>query len=670
MTSSIQPSIKDFIKHEADCSDTGSISGGESSVCGSDISNLIADNNVVSPSADDPSFYRRIDNRSDDKSRCSCSYCGKQISRHNRSRHEKGCKIKKHCQYCDVRVNPDLFKEHLKRGCQKCKFCPICEKVWDLENYPPGHVGECDVQHRLADLRKKTEENKLKELQAEALGRIQQYEEYVKACKDKGYFPKRIERWMKENKRDEADLIEVVLLEKKGSNSGEILGKEKVKPKVKPKEKEKVKPKQKSKKRKEPEEDPEDDDSETEMDKIKKRKPSTIFQATFSLPCLWVYQTLLLIIKKINDGYFMTQSRRQKARCIPRPAASLCVQPTNWSWAQRESLQKKTPRRSEWRRRRDRIVAKIPHLANFNWMRYREFLGTASSINLWKINFFRKRWIKGAKFFKEYIFSSERGLDADPHCHAFFRTREKILFMKFRLFLRRFKYNGVSILRQLKPCKSAKTYMRYITKEDYNAVIYNIDKEQLNDNYIMFNFAKQSQLIHPGQYAWYRWRTQSQIKKYTEIHDWYWKSQQNQEDYELAMQHVHMDTLNFCKSTDKKGLYLYGAPGTGKSTVAFALSEGNFYMVTEDRKFAFHAWHGEENLLFEDFNKEQLLKYRLQINQLTDMYGKTTAERKGSAHVRVSCKRLIVTSNSDPPTEEEWPGFDRRFLCVYFEKQE
>lgn len=57
--------------------------------------------------------------------------------------------------------------------------------------------------------------------------------------------------------------------------------------------------------------------------------------------------------------------------------------------------------------------------------------------------------------FKEFIFSKEQGLDADPHIYAFIRTREKMLFNKLRLFLRRFKVEGKCILRDLKPCKSA-----------------------------------------------------------------------------------------------------------------------------------------------------------------------------------------------------------------------
>lgn len=46
--------------------------------------------------------------------------------------------------------------------------------------------------------------------------------------------------------------------------------------------------------------------------------------------------------------------------------------------------------------------------------------------------------------------------------HVFVRMREKILFAKLRLFFRRFRFRNKCIPRELKPCKSAKTYNKYI----------------------------------------------------------------------------------------------------------------------------------------------------------------------------------------------------------------
>lgn len=51
-----------------------------------------------------------------------------------------------------------------------------------------------------------------------------------------------------------------------------------------------------------------------------------------------------------------------------------------------------------------------------------------------------------------------------------------MLFNKLRLFLRRFKVEGKCILRDLKFCKLVKLYMRYITKEDYNVVVFKLGR--------------------------------------------------------------------------------------------------------------------------------------------------------------------------------------------------
>lgn len=310
----------------------------------------------------------------------------------------------------------------------------------------------------------------------------------------------------------------------------------------------------------------------------------------------------------------------------------------------------------------------IPHLAYFNWKQYLEFLGTYNPINLWKVRYFRKKFVPGINIFKELILSKEYGLDAEPHIHAFLRTSEPVFFNTIRKYFRRFKYKGKSLLRKVELAKSAKTVMRYITKEDYKAHVHQVDKECLNNNYIMFGFAKNSERIHPGQYAYFRWNQQCQRNKYVEIHDWYWKEKRKAENLKKAMKLVNMDILKLCRECQEKGLYLYGSSGTGKSTLAFAISGGDYYMIVEDKKFAFNTWYGEQYLLFEDFTPEQLMRFRLNINQLTDMFGFTTSERKCNSHVVVSCKKLIVTSNFPPPTESQWPGFHRRFLCINFDE--
>lgn len=50
---------------------------------------------------------------------------------------------------------------------------------------------------------------------------------------------------------------------------------------------------------------------------------------------------------------------------------------------------------------------------------------------------------------------------------------------------------------------------------------------------------------------------------------------------------------------------------------------------------------------------------------MTDDYGTTT----GSSHVMVSCNKQIIKSNDAPATEDEWAGFQRRFLVIQLIKK-
>lgn len=671
--------INQFIEDQAKDSDSSSTKS--LSEKGTDVSNLIDDEPLNSSSQNDESFHRKVDNIPEAE-KTFCNNCQKLVNKHNYARHRKSCFSKIFCQYCDKRVRKDVFKDHLQKGCQACTYCSWCDKVFEKEEIDPDHKYHCEVNWRLNDLRQKTKESELKELQMQAIRRLQEYEEYKKFCQEKKFFPRKLERWCKENKNLEDKLIEVIIMESKGKDSNRLNEKEtsaekiqtkkkedqnkgKKKPKKvvkKQKEKPVEKPKQKSRKRKRGDEI-EEEENERQQRK-KRKKPSSIFHLVLSLPVLWIFNILKLSITKTNCGY-RSPSRKSKGwRCLQRTQGSLLPYTYSWSWHQRTALRKKTKFRDLWRKQRNRIVRNIMHLSHFSWRNYQEFLGLVSSTNLWKQRYFRKKWIPGYKIFQEIVMSKENGLDAEPHIHMFIRTTQPILFETLRKYFRRFKYKGTSILRTLEICKSAKTILRYITKEDYSAYVYQVDKEQLNNNFIMFNFAKQSDRIHPGQYAYYRWNNISQRNKYIEIHDWYWKKYRQEECYKLAMNCVNLYTLECCKTTNLKGIYIYGESGTGKSTLAFAISGGDYYMVTESVKFAFNTWYGEKYILFEDFTKLQLMKYRLTINQLTDMFGMTTCERKGANHVVVTCEKVIITSNEPPPTEDEWKGFSRRFRVI------
>ena len=245
-----------------------------------------------------------------------------------------------------------------------------------------------------------------------------------------------------------------------------------------------------------------------------------------------------------------------------------------------------------------------------------------------------------------------------------------------RRFFRRFKFLGTSLLENIATLKSPRDWIKYVTKEDYHAVIRNVDREKCNNNYIMWNFAKLSKNCNMSMYSNYRWPTLGQLNKYREIHACYWEPIIKREAYERAMQlldpiqKIYIEKIvKLCVKTTIKGIYLWGEPKTGKSTTALAISKGSHYQVPEGNStFAFHSWKNEPFILFEDISDHQFLHYRNKVNQLTDEHGLCFSQTKGGGSRLIQCEKVIVTSNYPPPSEIEWPGFERRFLCIRYEK--
>ena len=82
------------------------------------------------------------------------------------------------------------------------------------------------------------------------------------------------------------------------------------------------------------------------------------------------------------------------------------------------------------------------------------------------------------KMFSEIIVSNEKGIGANDHMHMYLKSKDKFLWKALRMFLYRLKVNNTSILREVKTAKSVRNWVKYITKEDANPRLHNIDKEQ------------------------------------------------------------------------------------------------------------------------------------------------------------------------------------------------
>lgn len=408
---------------------------------------------------------------------------------------------------------------------------------------------------------------------------------------------------------------------------------------------------------------PEDDEGESSL------KPSQNFEVTLQLKGFkWIYITILkYIMSTFFDGYYIP-SRFAKTWPLDSRSTPLFPRPCFWGTLQQQALQKTTPLRRSLRARARKNSSRLGR----DYINLKYFIYTIN-----RKNYFRKRFIKPIKWIKEFIAAKEHGLDAPLHCHMYIKTEKKMYINTLRRFFNRFKYNGVSILGNIATVRNVNKWVKYITKEDHNAVVRNRDKEACHNNYIMWNFAKLSQCCNMSQYAMYRWPTMGLMNKYRMIHSAYWEPILKSNAYIRAMEAldpVEKDDIemiaNFCLTFKKKGIYLWGDPKTGKSTTALCMTKGTHFQVPEGTAtFAFHSWQDEPFILFEDVSDVEFLHFRNKINQLCDEHGLCFAQTKGGGSRLIRCKKVIVTSNYPPPSEEKWPGFERRFLCINYSQQ-
>lgn len=635
----------------------------DSSMCSYDINDYRKLDRVLDMGPDKPPVVLRDFTPGVEKSKkVSCKFCGKSVSASNAAKHKKICYPKyAYCPYqsekpdgeifyCSTWIEKKYYDEHYENHFSiKCKECG---KRFKYDEY-----GDHEVEERLKMLAKEGHETKFKKLKRE-------YEEnYLIWCKDNNKEPKGMLKWL-EGKLERKLIDEEFLVFAKE----ELQPKKKTSNKRKPDDKENegtpapgVPEKKKQKKCKSEDED-------------ESKKPSQNFQVTIHLKFTWIYTTIIkYMLSTFFDGYSIP-SRFKKTWPLGCGSSTLFPRSCSWRSMQWSALQKKTKIRDKLRSRVKNTRINLARSSEkFDWEYYKL---KHYDYNMNPKKYFRRRFIKPIPLIQEFISGKEYGLGAPLHCHFYIKTKEKMFINTLRRFFRRFKFLGKSLLEHIGTLKHPREWIKYVTKEDYNAIIRNVDKEKCNNNYIMWNFAKLSRNCNISMYSVYRWANTGQMNKYRDIHSAYWEPIIKREAYERAMQLLdptEKDDIeliaNFLLNCPKKGIYLYGEPKTGKSTTALAISKGSHYQVPEGNStFAFHSWKNEPFILFEDVSDTDFVHFRNKINQLCDEHGLCFAQTKGGGSKLITCEKVIVTSNYDPPTEQTWPGFERRFFCLNYSR--
>lgn len=612
-------------------------------------------------SVDSASFFRVIDNWQDEVKKpknkgrkIACKYCERQMRFDNYSRHLKKMKCADLYEFCTICYGEKIHPYYLKKNHEQhvrnhrliaCENCKAKIEPNDFE-----HINKCKTEYEkkedLIDLVRQLEE------------KFKSYNEYIK---DNNLTPKHknLYQFAKNHPRSLKNITDEQFEYLKKTYEPTVL---------KPKE-------TNEKKRKNPPPAGKPDKvavkkcKSTDDDEENSLKPSQNFEITLQLKGMkWIYITILkYIMSTFFDGYYYP-SRFEKTWPLDSRSTTLFPRPCFWGELQQQALQKTNRLRRELRTRARKNSKNLGR----DYINLKYFL---YSINRKK--YFRKRFIKPIKWIQEFVAAKEKGLDAPLHCHMYIKTEKKMYINTLRRFFRRFKYNGVSILGKIATVRNVNKWVKYITKEDHNAVVRSRDKESCHNNYIMWNFAKLSQCCNMSQYAMYRWPTMGMMNKYRMIHSAYWEPILKSNAYVRAMEAldpVEKDDIemiaNFCLTYKKKGIYLWGDPKTGKSTTALCMTKGTHFQVPEGSAiFAFHSWQDEPFILFEDVSDVELLHFRNKINQLCDEHGLCFAQTKGGGSRLIRCKKVIVTSNYPPPSEEKWPGFERRFLCINYSVQ-
>ena len=260
--------------------------------------------------------------------------------------------------------------------------------------------------------------------------------------------------------------------------------------------------------------------------------------------------------------------------------------------------------------------------------------------------------------FAAYVICDELGFGNHKHSHAYFRTNKRQKIDDFRKELIALKCG----LGDIQPCRNVDNSIRYVSKEDMRCVVYNIDKEKLHVNWRINDIIENNEHLN---YLDYKVRSipLCNRKQLVDEHTQYWNEMQLlKEEEEVDEQFVNERVLTEINNSAKKGVWLWGRSGTGKTTTILkAASKPYCAFHAKSDNFPLSGYAGERDIVLADADVLDFYKHRTLILQLTHNF---TASYDVKFH---SCKKLrlrgkfLVSSNMHPPIE---PEFERRFLCI------
>ena len=193
---------------------------------------------------------------------------------------------------------------------------------------------------------------------------------------------------------------------------------------------------------------------------------------------------------------------------------------------------------------------------------------------------------------EQYIIAEEKGCGNFIHSHVYMKTKNNWLLDNLsgviRVELENYQPQTVYLM-NVETTRNAKKWIKYCTKEDTDPIVSNIDLDLCHDNFLMFDYIKNHETLNPFDYGVNRYQTAFKKRRLEEWHATYWdskikKARFEHADHEIPKGEKHDEWLQKAKNSTKKGVYIWGPAGTGKSQLVWSLTEGDCYLVPNSGK--------------------------------------------------------------------------------------
>lgn len=252
--------------------------------------------------------------------------------------------------------------------------------------------------------------------------------------------------------------------------------------------------------------------------------------------------------------------------------------------------------------------------------------------------------------------SREYGCNNSGHLHGYIRTTRKwsLADLNAQLEAMRVRADDLQVCRKPKDC------IKYVTKEDTKPCIRGVDFDQTHINFRMAYYNEHHEAVSAYDYI-PRTVPHNYEAKFAEQHREYWAGVNTGIDLEEATIHGSQAVVTMIKESDKKGIWLWGQAGSGKSSSAYLACKQDYVEFCDSSNFPISAYSGQSDIVYDDATVDGYVKHRKLILQITSGY-MFTFDVKGKNQKTARLRgKFICTSNYPPPDEE---AFRRRFEII------